>query len=116
MRLAMLFLPLALLFAQPASAADLEGPVYRERRTTVIEHPPVVERRVIEHHHYYQPAPRPVYVERDYYAPRVYGYYVRPLHAQLHLGHRHFRHHRWHGHRHHGWRQHSWNGPRHHRW
>ena len=89
MKLAILALPLALLFAQPASAADLEGPVYRERRTTVIEHPPVVERRVIEHHHYYQPAPRKMYVEHDYYVPRVHGYYAPRASGYYGQGHRH---------------------------
>ena len=105
-RLVFLALPLALLLAEPTSAADLDGPVYRERRTTtIIEQPAVVERRVIEHHHYYQPAPAPrtVYIDDDYYAPRAYGYYSRPLHARWYRGHRHFLHHHWHGHRHHRW-------------
>ena len=68
-RHSLLLIPLALLMSPAAMAADLDGPVYRERRTTVIEHPPIVERRIIEHHHYYEPAPRTVYVDEDYYEP-----------------------------------------------
>lgn len=75
--------PLSLiLLANPASAADLDGPAFRER-DVVIERPApsrVVERERIIEHHYYEPAPlyteRRVYVEpREYvYRPRVYGY------------------------------------------
>jgi len=101
-RLSLLLIPLALLMSSTAMAADLDGPVYRERRTTVIEHPPIVERRIIEHH-YYEPAPRTVYVDEDYYEPRVYGYYARPWPTGWHRHHRHFRHHHWRGHRHDRW-------------
>ena len=101
-RVCLLLIPLALM-SPVAMAADLDGPVYRERRTTVIEQPSIVERRIIEHHHYYEPAPRTVYVEEDYHEPRAYGYFARPWRAQWHRHHRHFRHHHWRGHRHHRW-------------
>jgi hypothetical protein len=101
-RFALLGIPLAMFMAAPVSAADLDGPIYRERRTIIEQEAPrVVERRVIEHHHYYQPAPRTVYVEPDvHYVPRVYGYYDRRFrYAGWH--HRHFR--GWHRRHHDRW-------------
>src|SRR5690349_23604484 len=64
----------------PAAAADLDGPVYRER-DVVIERPapPVVRERIIERNYYYEP--EPTYSVRAYvptyyhYAPKVYGVY-----------------------------------------
>lgn len=76
----------------PSFAADLDGPVYRER-DAVIERPapPVVRERIIERNYYYEPEPAPpvrAYAPSYYsyapaygyapayyaYAPRVYGY------------------------------------------
>ena len=96
-RFALLAIPLVMLTAVPVKAADLDGPVYRERRTIIEERaPPIVERRIIEHHHYYEPRPRTVYVEPEY-IPRVYGYYDRPY-RYAGWRHRHFfpRAHYWH--------------------
>ena len=103
-RFHLLLIPMSLLFATPASTADLDGTVYREQRTTtVIEQAPLIERRIIEHRHYYEPAPRTVYIDEDYYAPPVYSYYDRPWRAGWRWRHRHFRDH-WRGHRHyHRW-------------
>jgi hypothetical protein len=51
----------------PVQAADLGGPVYRER-DVVIERPapPVVRERIIERHYYYDAAPR---APRTVYVP-----------------------------------------------
>ena len=77
----------------PSFAADLDGPVYRER-DVVIERraPPVVRERVIERNYYYETEPAPpvqayapsyysevpayTYAPAYYaYAPRVYSHY-----------------------------------------
>jgi len=56
----------------PAGAADLDGPVYRER-DVVIERPapPVVRERIIERNYYYEAEPAPPVRE---YAPTYYSY------------------------------------------
>jgi hypothetical protein len=107
-RLALLAIPLVFM-PTPALSADLDGPVYRERRV-VIERPAiprVIEReRIIER--YFEPAPvytERVYVEPRVYAPPVYGYYDQPYRYEYAGWHqRHFlprRH--WHRHHRHGW-------------
>ena len=111
-RLSFLAIPL-LLLSTPASSADLDGPVYRER-DVVIERPAprIVEReRVIEHHHHYVPAPvyteRRIYAEpRVFYRPRVYAYHYKPFrhaHAGWRARHDYPRGHRWHKDHHRGW-------------
>src|SRR5215475_14511191 len=76
-RLAQIAVPLLALsgLATPAFAADLDGPVYRER-DVVIERPapPVVRERIIERNYYYQPSyPAHAYAPTYYYyAPRAY--------------------------------------------
>ena len=63
----------------PTFAADLDGPVYRER-DVVIERPapPVVRERIIERNYYYEPSyPTHAYAPTYYYyAPRTYGGYA----------------------------------------
>ncbi|HEU0062318.1 MAG TPA: hypothetical protein VFR19_20725 [Hyphomicrobiaceae bacterium] len=72
----------------PAFAADLDGPVYRER-DVVIERPappPVVRERIIERNYYYEAEPAPPvqayaptysYVPGYAYAPAYYAYAPR---------------------------------------
>ena len=72
----------------PTFAADLDGPVYRER-DVVIERPapPVVRERIIERNYYYEAEPAPPvqayaptyysYVPADAYAPGYYAYAPR---------------------------------------
>src|SRR5258708_6116143 len=59
----------------PAFAADLDGPVYRERDTYFERPAPtVIEReRIIEHHYYYAPRVETYVAPRVYERP-VYGY------------------------------------------
>ena len=78
-RLALIALPFCALsgLVTPVFAADLDGPVYRER-DVVIERPappPVVRERVIERNYYYEPSyPAQAYAPAYYYyAPRVYA-------------------------------------------
>ena len=56
----------------PSFAADLDGPVYRER-DVVIERPapPVVRERIIERNYYYEAEPAPPV---QAYAPTYYSY------------------------------------------
>jgi hypothetical protein len=103
-----LMFTLASLFglSTPALAADLDGPVYRERETYIERPaPPVVEReRIIERYYYHEPR-----VE-TYVVPRVYE---RPVYADRDVYDDEYRYHRptyfvgrpfwWHRH-HHGWR------------
>jgi len=80
-RLAQIAVPLLALsgLATPAFAADLDGPVYRER-DVVIERPapPVVRERIIERHYYAEPTyPADSYAPTYYYyAPRAYDGYA----------------------------------------
>src|SRR5262249_57790511 len=66
-------------FVTPSFAADLDGPVYRER-DVVIERPapPVVRERIIERNYYYEPSyPTHAYAPTYYYyAPRPYAGYA----------------------------------------
>jgi hypothetical protein len=90
----------------PALAADLDGPIYRERDTYIDRTAPaVVEReRIIERHYYHEPRvetyvgprvyERPVYPYRDADYDEEYRY-----HRPAYLVGRPF----W-WHRHHGWR------------
>jgi hypothetical protein len=78
-RLALIAVPLLALTAPlaPAVAADLDEPVYRERKV-VIERPaaPVVRERIIERNYYYEAEPAPpvhAYVQTYSYAP-AYAY------------------------------------------
>ena len=106
-RLAQICVPLiaSLGFISPALAADLDGPVYRER-DVVIERPaPVVRERIIERRYYEE-------VPEAYYAPRVYApatyYYAPPIYRGYAYGygpgwrHRHIFYRPW-GHRYHRW-------------
>jgi|RhiMethySRZTD1v2_1073278.scaffolds.fasta_scaffold242402_1 hypothetical protein len=67
----------------PSFAADLDGPVYRERGV-VIERPapPVVRERIIERNYYYEAEPAPpvqAYAPTYYsYAPAYYAYSYAP--------------------------------------
>jgi hypothetical protein len=87
-RLALIAAPFLALtgFLTPACAADLDGPVYRERDVAIERPaPPVVRERIIERNYYYEPS-HPVqayaptyyraYAPTYYYdAPRVYAGY-----------------------------------------
>jgi hypothetical protein len=83
-RLALTVVPLFALTAPlaPSLAADLDGPVYRER-DVVIERPapPVVRERIIERNYYYEAEPAPpvhAYAPTYYsYAPAYYAYAPR---------------------------------------
>src|SRR5262245_47558905 len=89
-RLALTAVPLFALTAPlaPSLAADLDGPVYRER-DVVIERPapPVVRERIIERNYYYETEPAPPvkayappyysYAPAYTYAPAYYGYAPR---------------------------------------
>ena len=94
--------------SMPSLAADLDGPLYRER-DVVIERPaaPVVRERVIVRDYYYEPAEPTVraYVPAySYYAPRVYSGYAYDDGYRWHPRRAYFagRPHGWH---HHGYRR-----------
>jgi len=74
MRLALTAVPFFALTAPlaPSLAADLDGPVYRQR-DVVIERPaaPVVRERIIERNYYYEAEPAPPV---QAYAPTYYSY------------------------------------------
>jgi opacity protein-like surface antigen len=75
------------LAASPALAADLDGPVYRERESYIERPAPpaVVERRIVERYNYYEPVetyapPRRVYAPyawSDRWYDGEYGYNYR---------------------------------------
>lgn len=89
-RLALTAVPVLALMAPfaPSFAADLDGPVYRERNV-VIERPaaPVVRERIIERSYYYEAEPAPPvhaygptyysYAPAYAYAPAYYAYAPR---------------------------------------
>ncbi len=91
--------------ALPAVAADLDGPVYREKRVYIERPAPpvVVERRIIEHHYYYE-EPEIAYAPRRIYAPYAwsdawydgaYGYWRPGYYARARSWRHRHRHHRW---------------------
>src|SRR5262245_3561203 len=89
-RLAVLTIPL--LFATPAFAADLDGPVYSERDIYIERPAPprVVERR------YYVPAPTVEYYDDEPAYAYSYGYYPRRTwYADNHWRARHYYYPRW---------------------
>ena len=94
-----------LFLGTPAFSADLDGPVYSERRVYIERQaPPVVERRIVEHHHYYYEEPREAYVAPRYYAPYrwsdayydgSYGYRSAYYYARPYRWHQHRHYRRW---------------------